>query len=179
VFETAAGRGQTITGPGVRKPSNLLLPIGTRLGDALDYCGGLTDDVSAIIFGGPMMGSPQSDLDTPIIKGVTGVLALTRAVARTEPTLPCIKCGRCLEACPVFLNPSQLGLLAQTGRFEEMEAAHLADCMLCGSCSYVCPSNIPLAQMFALGKSGAKKQKARAAALAATAAAAGVKAGAA
>jgi len=167
VFETGlplVERVVTITGPGVRRPSNLLMPIGTRLRDALEACGGLTDDVSEIIFGGPMMGGAVSDLDTPIIKGVTGVVALTPDVARTEPTLPCIRCGRCLDACPVFLNPSQLGLLAQVGRYEEMEALHLADCMLCGSCSYVCPSNIPLSQMFALGKAGVRKQKVKAAA---------------
>jgi len=164
VFETGlplVERVVTITGPGVKKPANLLIPVGTKVGDALAYCGGLTEDASEIIFGGPMMGFAQSDLDTPITKGVTGVVVLTPAVARTAPTLPCIKCGRCLDACPVFLNPSLLGSLAQMGRFADMEAAHLADCMLCGSCSYVCPSNIPLSQMFALSKAGLRKQKAK------------------
>ncbi|MEJ2679090.1 MAG: 4Fe-4S dicluster domain-containing protein, partial [Gemmatimonadota bacterium] len=72
----------------------------------------------------------------------------------------CISCGRCLDACPVFLNPSQLGKLGQAGRYEEMETYHLMDCMLCGSCSYVCPSNIPLSQMFALGKTMLRRRKA-------------------
>jgi electron transport complex protein RnfC len=165
VFETGlplVERVVTITGPGVKQPGNLLIPVGTKVRDALAYCGGLTDDVSELIFGGPMMGFAQSDLDTPITKGVTGVIALTPAVAHSAPTLPCIKCGRCLDACPVFLNPSTLGALAQVGRFQDMEALHLADCMLCGSCSYVCPSSIPLAQMFALSKAGLRKQKAKA-----------------
>jgi electron transport complex protein RnfC len=108
-----------------------------------------------------MMGSAQPDLDAPVIKGTTGIVVLTRADVARRRTLPCIQCGHCLDACPVFLNPAQLGQLAQAGRLDEMEAAHLNDCMLCGSCSYVCPSSIPLAQMFALSKSALRRQKAR------------------
>jgi electron transport complex protein RnfC len=163
VFETGlplVERVITITGPAVQKPANLIVPVGTRLRDALAYCGGLTDDVGEIIFGGPMMGAAQADLDTPITKGISGIVALTRT-AQVRTAYPCISCGRCLDACPVFLNPSQLGKLAQAGRFEEMEQAHLADCMLCGSCSYVCPSHIPLSQMFALSKAGLRRQKAK------------------
>lgn len=164
VFETGlplVERVVTITGPGVRNPGNLLIPVGTMVGDAIAYCGGLTDDASEIIFGGPMMGAAQGDLRTPITKGASGIVVLTPHEARTLPTMPCIKCGHCLEACPVFLNPSLLGQLAQAGRYEDMEGAHLADCMLCGSCSYVCPSHIPLSQMFALSKAGLRKQKAK------------------
>jgi electron transport complex protein RnfC len=151
----------TVSGPGVVKPSNLVIPVGTRLRDVLEFCGGLTDDAAEILFGGPMMGASISDLDTPLTKGTTGVVVLTHPQTRT--TLPCIQCGRCLEACPVFLNPQRLGQLAQLGRYEEMEAEHLADCMLCGSCSYVCPSAIPLAQMFGLSKSALRRRRARAA----------------
>ncbi|MBT8479293.1 MAG: electron transport complex subunit RsxC [Gemmatimonadetes bacterium] len=152
----------TVTGPGVRKPSNLLVPVGTRLRDVLEFCGGLTEDASQIVFGGPMMGAAQPDLDTPLIKGTTGVVVLTKKEARSVERYPCIHCGRCLESCPVFLNPSLLGTLAQAGRYEEMEAASLMDCMLCGCCSYVCPSHIPLSQMFALGKNMLRKRKAAA-----------------
>jgi electron transport complex protein RnfC len=166
VFETGLPlieRIVTVTGPGVRRPSNLVVPVGTRLRDVLEFCGGLTEDVTEILFGGPMMGLPQSDLDVPILKGTTGVVALTRAeTARTLP-LPCIHCGRCLDACPVFLDPQRLGALAQVGRWEEMQEIHLADCMLCGSCSYVCPSQIPLSQMFSLAKSALKRAKTAAA----------------
>ncbi len=164
VFETGLPlieRIVTITGPGVRRPSNLIVPVGTLLRDALAFCDGLTDDAAEILFGGPMMGVPQSDLDTPIVKGTTGVVVLTRAQAKPRRSYPCIQCGHCLDACPVFLNPSLLGQLAQSGRYAELEANHLADCMLCGSCSYVCPSNIPLSQMFALGKVMLKRHKAR------------------
>jgi electron transport complex protein RnfC len=113
--------------------------------------------------GGPMMGACQPDLDAPVIKGTTGVVALTHAEIKPKRAYPCIKCGHCLDACPVFLNPQRLGSLAQVGRYEEMEAANLMDCMLCGCCSYVCPSNIPLSQMFALGKTALRRQKTHAA----------------
>jgi len=111
------------------------------------------------VFGGPMMGTSQPDMRTPLTKGTTGIVVLTQAEVKPKRTYPCISCGHCLDACPVFLNPSQLGKLAQVGRYDAMEEAHLADCMLCGSCSYVCPSNIPLSQMFALSKSALRRQK--------------------
>ncbi len=163
IFETGyplIERVVTVTGPGVRRPSNLLVPVGTRLRDVLEFCDGLTEDAVQIVFGGPMMGAAQPDLDTPLIKGTTGVVVLTNKEARSVERYPCIHCGRCLESCPVFLNPSLLGTLAETGRYEEMEASNLMDCMLCGCCSYVCPSHIPLSQMFALGKNMLRKRQA-------------------
>ena len=167
IFETGLPlieRVVTVTGPGVKKPSNLIVPVGAMLGDVLAFCGGLTDDAAEIIFGGPMMGSSQPDLRTPLTKGVSGVTVLTSKEVKPKKTYPCIKCGHCLDACPVFLNPSALGILAQAGRYEDMQGQfHLQDCMLCGSCSYVCPSNIPLSQMFALSKMGLRKQQATAA----------------
>ena len=164
VFETGlplVERVVTVSGHGVHKPSNLIVPVGTRIRDVLDFCGGLTDDAAEVLFGGPMMGIAQSDLAAPVIKGTTGIVVMTQADVARRRTLPCVQCGYCLDACPVFLNPSLLGQLAQAGRLEELEAAHLNDCMLCGSCSYVCPSSIPLAQMFALSKAAIRRQKAR------------------
>jgi Na+-translocating ferredoxin:NAD+ oxidoreductase subunit C len=166
VFETGlplVERVVTVSGPGVRRPSNLLVPVGTRLRDVLDFCGGLTPDAAEILFGGPMMGASVVDLDTPLTRGTTGVVVLDRAQSRPRQVHPCIQCGRCLDACPVFLNPSRLGKLAQAGRYEEMEEENLADCMLCGCCAYVCPSAIPLSQMFAFGKSALRRRKAGAA----------------
>ena len=162
VFETGLPlieRIVTVTGHGINRPSNLIVPVGTRLRDVLDFCGGLNEHVTEIVFGGPMMGMVQADLDTPLTKGTTGIVALTAEETATRHTLPCIRCGRCVDACPVFLMPQQLGALAQLGRYEEMQDWNLADCMLCGSCSYVCPSNIPLSQMFALSKSALRRQK--------------------
>jgi electron transport complex protein RnfC len=149
----------TVTGPGIRHPCNLIVPVGTKLRDLIDSCGGLTEEAGEIVFGGPMMGNAIANLDTPIVKGTTGVVVLAKVQTREQATYPCIHCGRCLDACPVFLNPSLLGDYARMQRYEEMEALHLTDCMLCGSCSYVCPSNLPLAQMFQASKSALRRIK--------------------
>ncbi|HVL68319.1 MAG TPA: electron transport complex subunit RsxC [Vicinamibacterales bacterium] len=153
----------TVTGRGLKRPANLLVPVGTKLKDVLEYCGGLTDDAAEILFGGPMMGLPVADLNTPILKGTTGVVVLSKCEVRAQVSYPCIHCGYCLEACPVFLDPQYLGSLARAGRFEDMQQHHLADCMLCGSCSYVCPSNIPLSQLFQAGKAALRRTKVNAA----------------
>jgi electron transport complex protein RnfC len=166
IFETGlplVERVVTVTGYGVRKPANLIVPVGTKLGDLLEMCGGLTDDAEEIVFGGPMMGIAQRSLDVPIIKGTTGVVALTKHEVLGRTQYPCIRCGACLDACPVFLNPSALAELAGAQRYEQMEALHLQDCMLCGSCSYVCPSNIPLSQLFQASKTALRTRKAGAA----------------
>ena len=163
IFETGLPlleRIVTVTGSGVRSPANLIVPVGTKLGDLLEACGGLTDDAAEIVFGGPMMGVAQSSLDVPIVKGTTGVVVLSSRDVDLSQSYPCIRCGACIDACPVFLNPSKLGDLARKARYEEMEDAHLLDCMLCGSCSYVCPSKIPLAQLFQASKLALKKRKA-------------------
>ena len=166
VFETGLPlieRIVTVSGRGVRKPANLIVPVGTRLRDLLEHCGGLTEDAAEVIVGGPMMGAAQSNLDAPVTKGTTGVVVLARRETRSSRIYPCIHCGRCLEACPIFLNPSLLGDLANAGRYEAMAEAHLGDCMLCGSCAYVCPSNIPLSQLFFAAKAGLKRLSAPAA----------------
>ena len=164
VFETGLPlieRIVTVTGRGIRKPANLIVPVGTRLRDLFEACGGLTDDAREIVLGGPMMGAAQADLDTPVTKGVTGVVVLVADEVRPVESYPCIRCGHCLDACPIFLNPQVLGQLAKVGRYEEMaNGLHLWDCMLCGCCSYVCPSNIPLSQLFAVSRTQLRKRQA-------------------
>jgi electron transport complex protein RnfC len=163
VFETGLPlieRIVTVTGRGVNNPANLIVPVGTKIKDLLDVCGGLTEDAYEIVFGGPMMGAAQANLDTPLLKGTTGVVVLTEADCKPKNTHPCIRCGHCVDACPVFLNPQLLGRLAMVTRYEEMETNHLMDCMLCGCCSYTCPSNIPLSQLFAVAKSALSTRKA-------------------
>jgi electron transport complex protein RnfC len=164
VFETGyplIERIVTVTGPGIARPSNLIVPVGTPLREVLAFCGGLTPDAREVLAGGPMMGQPQADLDAPILKGTSGIVVLTEAEAKPTLVHPCISCGHCLDACPVFLNPTLLGKHAQAGRYDEMLEHHLMDCMLCGSCSYVCPSNIPLSQMFALAKGQIRREQRR------------------
>jgi electron transport complex protein RnfC len=164
VFETGMPlieRIVTVTGRGLNRPQNLIVPVGTKLVDLLAHCGGRTDDAEQVIVGGPMMGMTQSNLDAPVLKGTTGVVVLTRDDVRSQASYPCIQCGRCLDACPMFLNPSLLGDLAKAGRYDAMISEHLSDCMLCGSCSYVCPANIPLAQLFTASKAAIRRRPAQ------------------
>ncbi|MGZ3332168.1 MAG: electron transport complex subunit RsxC [Gemmatimonadaceae bacterium] len=162
VFETGLPlieRIVTVSGHGLRRPANLIVPVGTKLRDLLAHCDGVTPDAVEVIMGGPMMGQALSNLDAPVIKGTTGVVVLEKGETREAAVYPCIHCGRCLEACPVFLNPSLLGDFARTQQYEQMVELHLADCMLCGSCAYVCPSNIPLSQLFQASKLALRRAK--------------------
>jgi Na+-translocating ferredoxin:NAD+ oxidoreductase subunit C len=150
----------TIAGPGVKKKGNYLIPIGTPLRFVLEYVGA-DKHISEVYMGGPMMGVAVSNLDISITKGTSGVLVFNeKDVKRPEKVYPCIKCGACVDACPISLNPSQLGILAKFEAYEEMAEKHnLLDCFECGSCSYVCPSHIPLVQYFRLSKSIVRKRK--------------------
>jgi electron transport complex protein RnfC len=147
----------TVTGTAVGRPANLLVPIGTSMRDVLDHCGGLHPETHQVILGGPMMGQAQKDLDAPILKGSSGLLAMREPFGMVEEQ-PCIRCGRCLEACPMFLNPSRLSLLARNDAEEELRELHVLDCFECASCSFVCPSNIPLVHWMRVGKALARRQ---------------------
>ena len=163
IFETGEPlieRIMTVSGRGIRKPGNWVIPFGTRLSDVIAACGGFTEDAAEIVFGGPMMGQSQASLDVPVLKATGGILVLSRDECKRQDILPCIRCGKCIDACPVFLNPQLLGALARVDRYEEMVGANLNDCMLCGCCSFVCPSNIPLSQLFAMAKMQLKRLKA-------------------
>ena len=151
----------TVTGPGIRRPANLLVPIGTPLTAIIEYCGGMTDNVRQVLFGGPMMGIPQRTLDVPILKGTSGVLFLTDYEVVPRQEYPCVHCMKCVDACPMYLNPSLLGMLGRVRRYEDMLEHHVMDCIECGSCSYVCPSNIPLVQRFRVAKTLLREQMAR------------------
>ncbi|MEN8175185.1 MAG: electron transport complex subunit RsxC [Pseudomonadota bacterium] len=145
----------TVSGPGVTNPGNFLVPVGTPLRFLLDHVG-VSDDANEVIVGGPMMGMSAASLDVSVTKAVSGVVVLeTGDETQSERQVyPCIQCGRCLEACPIHLNPSALGQLAQSRDYASMaDKFHLNDCFECGSCAYVCPSNIPLTQYFRIAKS--------------------------
>jgi electron transport complex protein RnfC len=152
----------TITGPGVEKKGNYLIPIGTPLRYALEQVG-MKKNITRIFLGGPMMGQAVPSLDIPITKGTSGFIVFTENESARIPQkiYPCIRCARCLEACPIFLNPSILGLLSKNQEYNTMaDRFHLMDCFECGACSYVCPSNIPLVQYFRIAKSIVREQKA-------------------
>ena len=148
----------TVAGPGVARPANLLVPIGTPVAALLQHCG-LRPEADEVVMGGPMMGSPVATLDVPVLKGTSGILVFTAADRIAEQ--PCIRCGRCLDACPQLLNPSRLGRLAKVGRYDSMEDLHVFDCVECGSCSFSCPSAIPIVQLIRVAKQALRDQQTR------------------
>jgi len=142
----------TVTGPGIKKPKNVLVPIGTPFQDVVDYCGGLSDRAAKIIMGGPMMGIPQPHLKVPVVKGTSGILVLEEEQAHLPLEDPCIGCGRCVEVCPTHLLPTTLQILVEHDHIAEAESLHIMDCIECGSCSFICPSNRRLVQSIRFGK---------------------------
>jgi electron transport complex protein RnfC len=150
----------TVTGPAVAQPRNLMVPLGTPVSAVLEHCGGLLPEIHQLVLGGPMMGMAQKSLEVPTLKGMSGILCLDHASAVPLGEYPCIRCGRCLEACPMFLNPTRLAQLARAERDEELEAHHLMNCFECAACSFVCPSRIPLVQWMRMGKALIRNRKA-------------------
>lgn len=151
----------TIGGPGVKRKGNYRIPIGTPVRFALEQVG-VADNVSRVFLGGPMMGTAISNLDIPVTKGTSGIIVLTSNetgdATGHQKVYPCIHCAQCVDVCPLFLNPSQLGLLAMKQDYSTMvDKFHLMDCFECGACAYVCPSHIPLTQHFRLAKKMVRK----------------------
>ena len=141
----------TVTGEGVREPKNLIVRIGTSYEDVLAAAGGLTEDTCKVIMGGPMMGAAQGDLSVPVLKGTNAVLCLTQdAPAPARPV--CIRCGKCVEACPMHLQPLYLYRYEAVGDLAALDALHVSDCIECGCCSYVCPGQLPLVERFRSAK---------------------------
>lgn len=150
----------TVSGGTIHEPRNMIVPIGTPLEHLLAECGGLIDDPYRVLLGGPMMGSAQYDLSVPTIKGTNAALFLSRRectpVHRHETA--CIRCGRCIQACPMNLTPVYFNLYHSAGRDKELEKYHIMDCMECGSCAYVCPAHIRLVQSIRTAKNEIRRQ---------------------
>ena len=142
----------TITGKSLAKPSNLRVRIGTPISQLIDMCGGLPQDTEKVISGGPMMGKAVSNLDAPIPKGCSGILILNEAHAHRSETSSCIRCGKCVSACPMGLEPYLLAKLSENHLFEKAEKDLITACLECGCCAYSCPSNRPILDYIRIGK---------------------------
>ena len=136
----------TVTGHGIKEPKNLLVKIGTPIGDLIDQCGGFVGKPGKIISGGPMTGHAQYSLNTPVTKLTAGIIVLTEEEAKPKEVLPCIRCGKCLQVCPAFLQPLFISAYALKNDAEKAEEYAATACIECGSCSFICPAKRPLAE---------------------------------
>lgn len=138
----------TIGGACISRPRNVEAPIGSPVQNLLDACGGFKSNPAQLLLGGPMMGMVLPSTQVPIIKGATAVLALASNEVPQQEAAPCIRCARCVDACPMGLLPLEMAAHARMDDFDGADAAGVRDCILCGCCAYVCPSHIPLVQYF-------------------------------
>lgn len=147
----------TVTGPGVVEPKNLRVPIGTLLSHVVAACGGMREETTRLVAGGPMMGRALPRLDLPVVKSMNGLVLLTGRGPFEDGYGPCIQCGRCLEACPLGLEPDQTSIRVEAGLALDTEPFGALDCYECGSCSFVCPSGRPLMQFMQVAKSAVRR----------------------
>lgn len=146
----------TVTGEKIRRPGNYIVKIGTSVKELIDYCGGTTDDDVLIKMGGPMMGFALSDLNVPMMKGSNGIIAID-----TDQTVeqPCIKCGRCVDVCPMELSPLYFAKYADEENWQGMKDKNVMDCVECRCCEYICSSKIPLVSKIKAGKNAVRGMK--------------------
>lgn len=142
----------TITGGAIKEPKNLRVKLGTSIKELVEYCGDFKEEPIKVISGGPMMGMTLSSLDIPVVKGTSGVLCLTEKEGHMPDSTSCIRCGKCIEACPMNLLPTNLHSLCERHEFEEFEKLNGLDCIECGCCTFVCPAKNHLVQSIRVGK---------------------------
>jgi len=148
----------TVTGPSLQRPGNYLAPFGTPLSALIEAAGGLPEDTGKVIAGGPMMGRAVSCLDAPSTKGTSGILVLPRDMSSRRAAGPCIRCGGCVAACPMGLEPYLLMLHAVHSRWDDARSHGVMNCIECGCCSYSCPSARPILDHIKLAKMNLKKR---------------------
>ena len=152
----------TVSGPKVPKPGNYVISIGTPIAHVLKECGfENVDDLEGhkVINGGPMTGLSQLDLNAPVVKNTTGVLVLTPDMIHEEGYTDCVRCGKCVEMCPIYLYPSKISTFTEAGMLTESEAWDIMDCIECGICTYTCVANRPIVQLIKRAKQDIKKNQ--------------------
>ena len=147
----------TVTGPGLAHPKNLLVRVGTPISALIEYCGGM-EGVGKVVAGGPMMGRAVSNINAPVTKGTSGVLLIPEEEALRQKPSSCIRCAKCVEACPMGLEPYLLAKLSKKEMYDQAESHYIADCIECGCCTYSCPSYLPLLDWLRIGKGEVMKQ---------------------
>jgi len=152
---TLIDRVLTISGRALKEQKNLLVPIGASIGDAVEFCGGIAREDYYTIIGGPMTGKRVDNMDVPVGKGTSGVVLLSEEEYSDPETRVCIKCGKCVDVCPMYLPPNRITAFVNNDMYEEAEIAGLDDCIECGACAFVCPSKRPLLRWIQQGKAAA------------------------
>lgn len=148
----------TVAGGAVNEPQNVMVPIGTPIGQVIEFCGGFKVDPTKIITGGPMMGIAQYDKEMPVLKQNNAILALTEDETQTPEEHPCIRCGRCVYVCPMSLMPALIDRASRNEDAVQLNKLGVMSCMECGSCAFVCPSKRPLVQYMKHAKTVARKR---------------------
>lgn len=148
----------TIDGGAVNEPKNVSVPIGTKISEVLEFCGGLKSEPEKILVGGPMMGFAIPHTDFPIVKQNNAVLCLTKSEAKTEEPLACIRCGKCAMACPMNISPFRVAGAIKRENTDDAEKFGAFYCIECGSCAYACPSKRPLVQTMRIAKQKCRKK---------------------
>ena len=142
----------TISGSAVKNPGNFKVRIGTPFGHIISYTGGAGDECRKIIMGGPMMGIAQHTDEVPVVKGTSGIVLLGESEVVAEEPGPCLRCGRCVDHCPMRLVPNEIARMVEKGRLDLAEEYGVFDCMECGVCAFVCPSKIKHVHLMKQGK---------------------------
>ena len=142
----------TVTGEHIKQPGNFLVRMGTPFKDLIAACGGLPEGDNKVLAGGPMMGKSVISLEVPVTKGTNSITVLTDADAHRKPIEPCIRCGKCVEVCPMGLEPYLLATLSAFRHYERLEQEDVVSCISCGSCQFTCPSHRPILDNILQGK---------------------------
>jgi electron transport complex protein RnfC len=151
----------TVDGGAIKNPQNVIVPIGTKIEDLFEFCGGLEKQPTKLIYGGPMMGVSIPTMELSVMKNTNAILALTKKEAGYPKSTACIRCGTCTNTCPFGLNPASIALAYEKKDVEELKTLNVESCMECGCCSFVCPANRPLVQTNKLAKRMLKEEKSK------------------